>query len=55
MKVSRDKDVVRTKEVHHIRDVEQTAFFQRVKNIVVFACDRNPDITPKSLYSRMKV
>ncbi|KAJ4948119.1 hypothetical protein JOQ06_019659, partial [Pogonophryne albipinna] len=31
---SRDKDVVHTKEVNHIRDIKQTIFLQRVKNIM---------------------
>lgn len=51
---SRDKDVVHTKEVNDIRGVKQTVFLQRVKNIMVLAGHCNPDITPKSLYSRKK-
>lgn len=36
---SRDKDVVHTKEVYHIRDIKQTIFLQRVKDIMVLASD----------------
>lgn len=46
----RDKDVVHTKEVKHIRDIKQPTFLQRVNNIMVLACDCDPYVTkPKSL------
>lgn len=48
---SRDKDVGHTQEVNYIRDPKYIVHLShKLKNIMVFACDRNLDIAPKLLY-----
>lgn len=46
------EDIVDTKQMYNICQMQQAIFLETVKNFIVKVCHADPDISPQALYSR---
>lgn len=46
------EDIVYTKQMNNICQMQQAIFLETVKNFIVKVCHAGPDISPQALYSR---